>query len=203
LVGTQTTARPGAVELTVIYGDALIESINHKVKDSYKNVYVIRSEQDVKDYDYILSVSNSITSSCGATSCGVKSKTLANLSNPKKNILQDYNFEDDFVWEEPGSAVACGIFSGLSLFIAAPILIPLAVDIECEELRHQISNSNDRVASKIAATIVDTSLSGVVLTQSNIDQTSIRLEKIKALFDKGLITKDDFEVKRKEILSGI
>jgi hypothetical protein len=50
------TARPGLVQLTVVYGDALIESIMHQVKDSFKEVYIINAQQDNKKYDYIVSI---------------------------------------------------------------------------------------------------------------------------------------------------
>jgi hypothetical protein len=199
LIGAQTTARPGAVELTVVYGDALIESLKHALENTYEKVYVVKSQEDVKEYDYLMSVTNNITSSCGAVTCGLNSKTIINLQNSNSIVLYDKDFVDDFVWEEPGSAKALGVFAGLTLLITAPVLAPIAIGWECDELSNQISNSNDKVVIKVAESIATASGTGFEKLQSK-DQVSMKLEKIKELFDKGLITSGDYDTKRKAIL---
>jgi len=202
LLDTKTTANPGAVELTVHYGDALLESIRHQIQNSYRDVYVIRSEQDIKQYDYVAFISNSITSSCGGVSCDLNSKTSLILNDSQGTVLTSSTIDDNFAWVEPGGAVACGIITGMTLFITAPVFVPIGLDIECEELKNQISASNDRISQRIAETIVNKSRVSLDDSQAK-NQISTRLEKLNELFIKGLIPKETYENKQKEILEGL
>jgi len=148
-----------------------------------------------------MSVSNNMTSSCNI-GCSLISNTSLSIKNLESKILLSDNFKDDFSWVQPGSATALGILTGITLMVASPITIPIAIDLECDSLRQEISDSNDRVASKIAEKIKNASRIGGELSESK-EQFSIRLEKLKELHNKGLITKDDFEKKQKEILNSL
>ncbi len=151
----QTTALPGVISLTVVHGDALLESIKHRLKNSYKEIYVIRSNKDIKEYDYLMSVSNRIESACGMGNyCTLNAKTHINLENSKKELILKSDFVDDFLWTKRGSVISVAIVSGLTLCAICPITVPTMTYMCGEELLEQISLSNDRISFRIAEEIL-------------------------------------------------
>jgi hypothetical protein len=203
IANKSATARPGLVELTVFYGDAFLESLKSKMSCHYSEVYVFKTNSELKKYDYIVSVTNEMLSMCGGVSCGITSNTFVNLID-KNNIkhIAEHNLVDNFVWEEPGSAKFLGFITGLTLLVVAPVTIPIGLSIEGEELKDQFSASNDRITSKIVEVVSAKTKDGGMKVSATGPVVE-RLETLKGIFDKGLIAKDDYEKRRKEILEGI
>lgn len=116
-------------------------------------------------------------------------------------VFKNNIFDDSFVWNQPGSAIALGILGGLTV-IGWPIALPIAVDIENEELKNQVTASNERISAKVAESILEvTSADGLKKQLQNVPST--RLKAVKEMFENGLISAEDYEIKRKEILNGI
>jgi len=153
LVGKQITANPGAVKLTAEYGDALLDTINNKVSKLYKSTFVIKSVSDLKEYDHIMHLTDSATSSC-RTYCNLTSSLFVNINDSDGNNLFTDKFVDNFQWNQPPSAIALGILTGAMLLIPAPITIPIGLNIEGDELVDQFSKSNDRIASRVAESLI-------------------------------------------------
>jgi len=170
LVGQGITASPGAVKLSVAYGDAFLESIKHRLGGAYKSVYVVDKMTDLKDYDYKLLLNYNMNGTCYASSCNFQSIVHGKLSDTSDTIIFAEDVPDSFGWNVPGSASFLGFITGLTLFVTAPITIPIAVNIEGNELRDQISNSNDRIASKLADAII----------YGSLHKTDVKREKPKS-----------------------
>ena len=151
----ELTADPGAVKLTVEYGDALLESLKNKLSHNFDNVYIITSDSDIAGYDYVMSIDHQVNGTCGGTSCIFNSETYVSLANNKSNaeILSD-TFIDAVQYQQPGSASALGIMTGLTLMVFSPITLPIALQLEGDEFREQVSAANDRIAMKISNAVI-------------------------------------------------
>lgn len=64
--GKQITAEPRLVSLTVIYGDALLESIKNTLTGHFKTIDIVDQTDALRDYDYVLTPTNNIRGVCGA-----------------------------------------------------------------------------------------------------------------------------------------
>jgi len=150
--GLSVTANPGAVHLTVDYGDALIQSIKNRAKYHFKKVHIIKDVNDTEYYDFLMQIRPNVATVCGGSSCYINNAISVDIKkniNDKKNLLSE-NFNDQYVWQQPGGTIAIGIISGFTLCAICPITIPAAVDMEGEELSNQVSQSNERISARIS-----------------------------------------------------
>jgi hypothetical protein len=168
ITDAQTTALHNAINMTVFYGDAMLESIKYRVANSFKNVYIVKTHNDLKEFDLLMSVSGSITSSCRGTGCVLVSNNFVNVLNDKNNILLAEKFVDNFSYNQPSSASMLGAIMGFTVFVTAPVLAPLATEYCGDELAQQISDSNDRVATQIAEAVIFSKALGLEKTGINV-----------------------------------
>lgn len=144
----KVTANPGLVELNVIYGDALSESIKEKIANQYAVVAVQGFGGDEK-FDYQIKITNEISSACSGMSCDLMSRSIVDIKNSQgETVLDKMPVVDSFTWIQPASATVVGFISGLTI-IGAPIGILLGIDIENQELKNQVVSSNERMSTKI------------------------------------------------------
>lgn len=150
VTGRKVTIKPDEVTLSVDYGDALLESIQHHLKGIYKDVFVIKAVKEIKPHDFLMRIDNAIDSTCNTPACNLHSRTVYRLYDSTGNNIANENLTDDFKWVKPASVRTLNLLTGLTLFITAPITYPVAVNIAGNELRDEVGRSNERVAAKIA-----------------------------------------------------
>lgn len=166
IAGRQVNIKPDDVSLTVEYGDALLDSLQRNLQAVYKEVFVVRSVSQVRKHDFLLRVDNVMDSYCTDSNCNgsycrepgcnLISRANFRLHDSSGNLLLHENLADEFKWVKPGSVKALNAFTGLTLFITAPLTVPLAVNLEGEALKQQVAESNERVAARIANAIAVT-----------------------------------------------
>ncbi|NJD90402.1 MAG: trypsin-like serine protease [Geobacter sp.] len=150
VTGRKITIKPDEVSLSVDYGDALLESIQHQLKDIYKEVFVIKTVKEIKPHDFLMRIDNAIDSTCNSPTCNLLSRTAYRIYDSSGNNITNENLTDDFKWVKPASVRTLNLLTGLTLFITAPITYPISVNIAGNELRDEVGRSNERVAAKIA-----------------------------------------------------
>lgn len=198
---SKVIATPNYISMTAYYGKALTVAVQNSHKDVYKNVVIFDENTKADQYDYIVSLTSKIEPYCTWMSCDFTSITNAELKDKNFKSVFSTNQSDKFEWHQPAGASFLNSLTGLTLFTTSPILMPLSVSVSGEELKSQISDSNDRVAKEIAKNITNYFRSGN--KSSSKDDVSVKLEKIKTLFEKGFITKEDYESKKVEILRSL
>lgn len=147
---SQMSAKQGAINYNVQYGDALLQLIKQKNMKNFKNVYILRDINDTTNYDYILIVKNNIASRCGIESCNFSSTTSFDI---KKNINDAYTlltrqFIDQYVFN--CSDIGLRIISGMTFCILCPITLPAIANMRGDEISEQMDKSNDRISARIA-----------------------------------------------------
>jgi len=195
---SKVVAKPNYISMTAFYGKALTDAIVNSQKEVYKSVISFDDKASTDRYDYIVSITNKIEPYCTWMSCDFTSITNVDLKDKTNKLVFSTYSPDKFEWHQPGGASFLNFLTGLTLFTTSPILMPLSVSVSGEELKSQISDSNDRVAQEITKRITNYFRTGE--NSSSKDDLSIKLEKIKTLFEKGFISKEDYESKKEEIL---
>lgn len=157
--GAKITITPGSVELTAEYGDAFLESIRHALSSRFEKVVIVDTLKGIDKYDYVAHVSNKIRGVCEQASCTLYSETPLVVKNAKsESILTEKKIDDVIFWTIP-SGKGIGVirfFMIIPPLVLAPILLPIGVDIECDELVRVMSEANDNAADKILSTILST-----------------------------------------------
>ena len=148
--GSQMSAKQGAINYNVQYGDALLQLIKQKNMKNFKDVYILHDINERANYDYILTVKNNIASKCGIESCNFSSSTSLDI---KKNINDTYTlltskFIDQYVLN--CSDIGLRIISGMTFCIVCPITLPAIANMRGDEISEQMHKSNDRISTRIA-----------------------------------------------------
>ena len=160
LTGKQVTIKPDDISLTVDYGDALLESLQRDLKSFYKDVFIVKSVSQVRKHDYLVRIDNAMDSSCNSQGnspgCSLISRSSFRMHDSSGNLLLHENLADDFKWVKPASVKTLNALTGLTLFITAPVTVPVAINLEGEALKELVAESNERVAARIANAIAVT-----------------------------------------------
>lgn len=156
LTGKEVNIKPDDISLTVEYGDALLESLQRDLKTAYKDVFVIKAVNQIRKHDFLVRIDSAIDSSCGAPGCSLNSRASFRLHDSSGNLLLHENLADDFKWVKPAGVKALNALTGLTLFVTAPVTVPVAVNMEGEALKELVAESNERVAARIANAIAVT-----------------------------------------------
>ena len=160
LTGKQVNIKPDDISLTVEYGDALLESLQRNLKSVYKEVFVIKAVNQIRKHDFLVRIDTAMDSSCSSSGnspgCSLFSRSSFRLHDSAGNLLLQENLADDFKWVKPGSVKALNAFTGLTLFITAPVTVPVAINLEGEALKELVAASNERVAARVANAIAVT-----------------------------------------------
>lgn len=160
VAGRQVTIKPDDITLTVEYGDALLESLQRDLKRVYQDVFIIKAVNQVRKHDFLVRLDTAMDSSCSSSGnspgCSLISRSSFRLHDSSGNLLLHENLADDFKWVKPGSVKALNALTGLTLFITAPVTVPVAINLEGEALKELVAASNERVAARIANAIAVT-----------------------------------------------
>jgi len=162
LSSAPVNADPQWFTLSVDSGDALAESIKQQLSPAFNSVVVLTEKDTVSIYDYIVAVDSKTTSRCTMSSCGITTKIsmqMVDTKNMDTVILAD-DFLDVYTLQMPGSTMLINFFTGISLFVLAPILQPISAHFAGKELQQRVTDSNDRLSFLVAKKIVNSDIYG-------------------------------------------
>jgi len=84
---------------------------------------------------------------------------MVDTKNMDTVILAD-DFLDVYTLQMPGSTMLINFFTGISLFVLAPILQPISAHFAGKELQQRVTDSNDRLSFLVAKKIVNSDIYG-------------------------------------------
>jgi hypothetical protein len=160
LSSSQVNAAPQWFNLTVVSGDALAKSIKHQLSLSFHSVVILNKYDAKSIYDYIIAIDSKTASRCTMNSCGITTKVSMQMVDTKNmdNVIFAEDFLDVYSMHMPGGSYLINLFTGLSLFLLAPILQPISAHFAGKELMQRVSDSNDRMSFQITKEIVNSDI---------------------------------------------
>jgi len=207
MISRKAIASPGMIILTVEYGDGFLDTLNNKLKESFNNTYIIRTDSDLSNYDYIVSLDDNILSECFAR-CDLTSVISVRVNNnevPSK-ILFSNDLTDKYIWFAPTSVKVMSVLTGLTLGIIAPITVPIMLELDGEEFLRQVSLSNDRITTKLCRLLTDgivnaknTKTKDLMEHQKDVYSELIKLDDLRK---RGIISESEFAAQKKKLLNG-
>jgi len=161
LSSAQVNADPQWYQLKIESGAALAESIRQQLSPAFNSVAVLKKKDAESIYDYIVAIDSNTTSRCTMNSCGITTKISMQMvaaKNMDQVILAD-DFLDVYTMQMPGSSILINLFTGISLFVLAPILQPISAHFAGKELQQRVTDSNDRLSFQVAKKIASFDMS--------------------------------------------
>ena len=145
----------GSYTITINNGEALLESIKNEARKYFKDVYIV-SDKDSSNYDLFMYLNNQQISMIGNSSAYFNTQLTYNVMKHEndKTYLNTGELLDQYVLPRSGSVLALGIITGITLMLIAPITFPIMADSVAEDLKEQVSLSNDRISKKLVNKLV-------------------------------------------------
>jgi len=156
LSSAQVKADPQWFNITVDAGEALTEMIKNQLSQSFNSVEVLKKGDATTTYDYIVTIDSKSVSRCSMNSCGISTKMSLQMVDTKSidHVVLADDFLDVYTMQMPGGSYLINLFTGLSLFVLAPILQPISAHFAGKELVQRVTDSNERMSYQITKKIV-------------------------------------------------
>lgn len=114
-------------------------------------------------------------------------------------ILTSFTITNDFNFEiSPTAEWLSSPFLGAVFFIAIIVMVIVGTVFARADKRRLIATANEAVDANEVKSVTETDTA-----DSKSETTEEKLSKIQSLYDKGLISREEFESKRKDILDNI